>query len=72
MNNLDFTANYLISSDLYLERTILCGINDGNKNDETFMKTSLDTDKRLDEFDGLASPRLLKSHLPAHLLPKEI
>lgn len=71
MHNLDFSEKYLTDEDLYFERAMLVG--ESNDSDSDAFKDVVEKlDKQIDIMDDLPSPRLLKSHLPAHLLPKNI
>lgn len=45
---------------------------DDNKNDPDYMEFKKQKDNQLDLLDKEPSPRLIKSHLPAHLLPTNI
>lgn len=71
MHNLDFSEKYLTDEDLYFERAMLVGESKDSDSD-AFKDVVEKLDKQIDIMDDLPSPRLLKSHLPAHLLPKNI
>lgn len=71
MNNMDFSAKFLTDEDLYFERAMLVG-ECGDSDSEAFKDTVNKSDKQLDVMADQPSPRLLKSHLPAHLLPKDV
>lgn len=71
-HNLDFSAELLTATDSFLERPMMYDVNEENEHDETFRKVIENMDGHLDRFDSDASPRVFKSHLPPHLLPKNI
>lgn len=58
-NNMNFSADYLNAAYNYLEGCVLNDIKEENFS-------------RFDSIDNEASPRIIKSHLPAHLLPTDI
>lgn len=68
-NNLNFTVNNIDPA--YLERSMMLNLNNDIQQDDDYraFATKLEC---LDGFNNRDSPRLLKSHLPAHLLPKDI
>lgn len=70
--NLDFSTDLKDSTYKFLERTIMYDFNDENKDDQMHRQLIERLDRQLDEFCVDESPRLLKSHLPAYLLPKNI
>lgn len=72
MNNMDFSAEFLPANHMFLETMIFNAENDDNKTDDGFKKWIKFTDGQLDRLDKETSPRFLKSHLPAHLLPQKI
>lgn len=71
-NNLDFTKNLPVLPYAFIERPIFfdtCGTNKGDK----IYQAGIDRiDKFFEDCEKQPSPRLLKSHLPASLLPSEI
>lgn len=68
IKNLDFTAEYIQPSCGFLEIPIILEKIDG---DEEFTKLVENRDKSFDELEA-PSPRMIKSHLPAYLLTKEL
>lgn len=72
MNNMDFSAEFLPANHMFLEPMIFNEENDENKMDDGFKEWIKFTDGQLDRLDKETSRRFPKSHLPAHLLPKEI
>lgn len=66
-NNLDFTIVLPIDNVLEVHTTI-----DKIDGDEEFAKFVEFREKCFEELDTIPSPRLIKSHLPAYLLPKEL
>lgn len=72
MNNLDFTADYQDEGYMYLENGIFFDLNNENDSNADYKSLVLHTDELFDSIDNEVSPRLIKSHLPAHLLPKDI
>lgn len=71
-NNLDFSSKFVTPSDMFLENCICFDENEGNKSDEVFNSLVNKLDGLLEEIENAPSPRLIKSHLPAHLLPRDI
>lgn len=71
MNHMNFSAKFLTDEDLYFERAMLVG-ESSDSDSEDFKESVKRLDKQLDVMADEPSPRLLKSHLPAHLLPKDI
>lgn len=72
MNNMDFSAEFLLPNHMFMEPMIFNEQNDDNKSDDGFKEWIKVTDDQLDKLNNETSPRFLKSHLPAHLLPKQI
>lgn len=70
-HNLDFTMDIYPPYKL-LERSLIFDVNDANKDDAVYRAAIDDIHNDFDEFDGQASPRLLKTHLPAPLLPVDV
>ncbi|XP_055310785.1 sulfotransferase 1E1-like [Sitodiplosis mosellana] len=68
-NNLDFSANFVPTLYGYFERAILF---ENQNNDDDFECFINEVHKDMDNFDEDISPRVIKSHLPAHLLPQEV
>lgn len=69
MNGLDFSSAVFKPVTNYLENAILYEPF-GNSLE---MKKNVELlDKKIDEYANMPSPRIIKSHLPAQLLPKEI
>lgn len=71
-NNLNFAVDYIDASYMFLERAMFYDITDDNKNDDAFCSFISECDKTVDDCADETGPRLLKSHLPAYLLPKDI
>lgn len=69
-NNLDFSADFVQPSYKYFEIAIL--LSENQNNDDDFELYINKCDEEMDKLDEETLPRLIKSHLPAHLLPKEI
>jgi len=69
IKKLDFTADFVQPAGGYLESAILIEKVDG---EEEIAKSVELWDKYIDELDAAPSPRMIKSHLPAYLLPKEV
>lgn len=72
MNGLDFSAEFLLPNHMFLETAIFNEQNDANRTDAGFKEWITFTDDQLNRLTEEASPRFLKSHLPAHLLPKNV
>lgn len=72
MNNMDFSAEFLQPNHMFLESMIFNDENDDNKTDIEFIDWIKFTDGQLDRLNEEMSPRFLKTHLPSHLLPKQI
>lgn len=68
-NNLNFQADFIMSAYNLLEASILVENVEG---DEEINKKVEKIEKMFDEIDKCPSPRLIKSHLPAYLLPKAV
>lgn len=69
IKHLDFTAGYIQVDSALLEAPITFEKIDG---DEEYTKFVEQRHKSIDELDAMPSPRMIKSHLPAYLLPKEL
>lgn len=69
IKNLDFTEEYVQIETGFLEAPVQFVKMDG---DEEFNKLVENLEKKIDELDAAPSPRMVKSHLPAYLLPKEL
>lgn len=72
MNNMDFSAEFLLPNHMFLEPMIFNEVNDNNRSDDGFKEYVKFTDGQLDRLGAETTQRFLKSHLPAHLLPKQI
>lgn len=72
MNNLDFSTKLLPAGFMFLEHLVIFEENNDDKGDQSSGTFVQALDKKLDEYENAASPRLFKSHLPAHLLPNGI
>lgn len=57
---------------MFLELSMFRDLTEKNKNDSAFQELIKIADVQLDKIDVESSPRLLHSHLPPHLLPKQI
>lgn len=68
-NNLDFNAPLRKTFTEYLEIPIIYEESNGDEQLEMMIKRN---DGRVAEYIDLPSPRILKSHLPAFLLPRQI
>lgn len=68
-NNLNFTGDLVHPHTNYFEGPVLFDQADG---DDEYKSFGREMDKTIDALDALPSPRLIKSHLPAILLPHEI
>lgn len=68
-NNLDFSVPAKKSNDEYFEAPIIFDKKDG---DEKLNALVDELDGQFNLLDKLPSPRIIKSHLPAYLLPKQI
>lgn len=71
-HNIDLSAELLTAADLYLERPIFYDFTEENRHDDNFRRVVVDMEGYLERFDNDASPRVFKSHLLPHLLPKAI
>lgn len=71
-NGLDFSANIIEPSYMFPDRGIFYDTYDDNRNDEAYQKHIDTLNENLVECEKQAPPRILKSHLPASLLPKNI
>lgn len=71
-NNLDFTQSLPIAPYAFIERPMFYDSFEENKDDITYQATINDICKDFDECARQPSPRILKSHLPASLLPIDI
>lgn len=76
-NNLDFSANYLNPVERFLERTVSYDLTADEDirtfhDENEYNELHNNLDQYLEEYEKQDSPRLFKSHLPAHLLPKDI
>lgn len=69
---LDFTADYVDSEYMYFEKPIFYVITETNKKNDAYRALVEELKNLFDGYDNETSPRLLKSHLPAFLLPKDI
>lgn len=72
MNKIDFSNEFFDSRQWSMESTIQADFNDDNSSDDDFKKLVDNFHKLFDAKDSQPSPRLIKSHLPAQLLPKDI
>lgn len=72
MNGIDFSTAFLTKAHRTLEESSLMELNADNIDDKVFRNLMEDTDGLLDERNAWPSPRLMKVHLPAHLMPKQI
>lgn len=72
MNNIDFSTVFLDERHVPFEGASLLDINSDNDNNEVYKQAVKYADKRVDKMDKQPSPRLIKAHLPAQLLPQEI
>lgn len=70
-NNFNFTAEIFPPYKM-LERQIIVDINEGNENDAVYRAAIDQIDRDFDDCMNQPSPRLIKSHLPAPLLPSDI
>lgn len=70
-NNLNFALDILPPYKLF-ERPVIFDINDENKDDSVYRMAIDEIDRDFAECKNLPSPRLMKSHLPAQLLPLDI
>lgn len=70
-NRLNFTADILPPYKLF-ERPVIFDVNDENKDDTVYRVAIDEIDNEFAECKNQPSPRLLKSHLPASLLPIDI
>lgn len=70
-NNVQCSSKFIGADFMFLEESIFYDENEGDndQNYEALMKTE---DERMDYLENQTSPRLIKSHLPPHLLPIEI
>lgn len=72
MNGMDFSAEFLMANHMFLESMIFNDNNADNQTDSEFKDWIKFTDGQLDRLEAELSPRFVKSHLPAHLLPNQI
>lgn len=72
VNNLSFSTEFLKQKTLFLEKTMIHQLNEDNKNDAAYVSYLNELEEKLNTFDSETSPRTFMSHLPAHLLPKDI
>lgn len=68
-NNLNFNAPAKRSNDEYFEAVMLLEKIDGNKEFNALVD---EIDRRFSQYENLPSPRILKSHFPAFLLPQNV
>lgn len=71
-NKLNFSASDVDHRYKYFDKPMLWPLNDDNKNDEDYKQMAENVRRDFEAFNDEESPRLIKSHLPAYLLPKEI
>lgn len=71
-NNLNFSADYLYANYMYFESCVLVDVNDENKSSEIYKSFVECNDRNFEVIETEASPRIIKSHLPSHLLPKDV
>lgn len=69
IKNLDLTADYVQSTSNFIESPMLYEKTAG---DEEMTRIVELREKMIDEFDAAQSLRMIKSHLPAYLLPNEV
>lgn len=71
--NQDFSDDILHEGYNFFEKSILVGEKIGNSDSDDDYQHLLKTmDKQLDLMEDFPSPRIFKSHLPAHFLPADI
>lgn len=70
VNGLDFTATIRPPIYQWIEHAVLY---EGQADDSDEFKTYIDqVEQKFYQYDSLPSPRIFKTHLPAHLLPKAV
>lgn len=72
MNNIDLSTKFIHEIQLPLDEAAALDLNSENMNDEFYRQIMENADQRLDAREKLPSPRIMKTHLPAHLMPKDI
>lgn len=70
--NQDFSDDILHEGYNFFEKSILVGEKIGNSDSDDYQHLLKTMDKQLDLMEDFPSPRIFKSHLPAHFLPADI
>lgn len=70
--NLDFSDDILHEGYNFFEKSILVGEKIGNSDSDDYQHLLKTMDKQLGVMEIFPSPRIFKSHLPAHFLPADI
>lgn len=72
MNNIDLSTEFFDERQRSMEISMGVDEYEENSNNEAYRTFLANMDKIMDKRDAEPSPRLMKSHFPAHLLPKDI